>query len=419
MQDINNYHCFTIGHSNHPIEKFLDLLKKYDIDHVIDIRSNPFSKYQPQYNENNLKDLLSAKNIRYLFFGDKLGGRYKDSKYLYPDGTVDYNKVRKRPEFLEGIQEIEHMMKGGKSPVLLCSEKDPFDCHRFVLVSKNISNDGFSVHHILQDGTTISNSDLERKLQDHYHNYSTDLESLYEQRNKDIMHKVQASKIDLIRKKGLKKSHDIQLTDEHFQPTVRSSNMPDEKITVPDVSSSINESIQPYDNPQPVISSQKRMRKKGSFKIDETSSEGTIRVFTIGFTKKSATKFFETLSNNDIRLLIDIRLNNKSQLAGFTKEEDLKYFLKKICDIDYLHMEICAPSEELLKKYQKKEITWKEYEKEYRNLLKNREIIVKFDKNKLKDVCFLCSEPKPDQCHRRLLTEYLQKNLPDLDVIHL
>ena len=152
---------------------------------------------------------------------------------------------------------------------------------------------------------------------------------------------------------------------------------------------------------------------------NQQSDDKSIRIFTIGFTQKSAQKFFDVLSNNNVKLLIDVRLNNKSQLAGFTKAEDLKYFLKKICGIEYLHMPLCAPSEELLKKYQKKEIKWPEYEKEYQDILKKREVQIKFNNNNLNSACFLCSEPKPDQCHRRLLAEYLKQYFPKVEIIHL
>jgi uncharacterized protein (DUF488 family) len=144
-----------------------------------------------------------------------------------------------------------------------------------------------------------------------------------------------------------------------------------------------------------------------------------MKVFTIGFTKKTAEHFFETLSKNGVTTLADIRLNNKSQLAAFAKEDDLKYFLKKICSIDYQHLPQCAPTEELLKKYQKKEIAWKGYEKEYKDLINKREVVKLFDKNKLANTCFLCSEPTSEQCHRRLLVEYLKDHFPDIEIVHL
>ncbi len=144
-----------------------------------------------------------------------------------------------------------------------------------------------------------------------------------------------------------------------------------------------------------------------------------MKTFTIGFTKKTAEQFFEALSRNGVKSLTDIRLNNKSQLAAFAKEEDLRYFLKKICAIEYRHLPQCAPTEELLKKYQKKEIDWKGYENEYNDLINKRNVAKLFDEGTLDNTCFLCSEPTPEKCHRRLLVEYLKDHFPDIEIVHI
>jgi uncharacterized protein (DUF488 family) len=144
-----------------------------------------------------------------------------------------------------------------------------------------------------------------------------------------------------------------------------------------------------------------------------------MKVFTIGFTKKSAEQFFDTLTKNGVTRLMDIRLNNKSQLAAFAKADDLKYFLKKICGIEYRHIPQCAPSEELLKKYQNKEIDWAGYEKEYKALINKRNVASLFDKTNLANSCFLCSEPTAEQCHRRLLVEYLKEHFSDIEIVHI
>jgi len=104
-----------------------------------------------------------------------------------------------------------------------------------------------------------------------------------------------------------------------------------------------------------------------------------LKLYTIGFTKKSVEQFFRLLKKNNVKCVIDIRLNNKSQLAGFTKEEDLKYFLQAIAGIDYCHMLLFAPTDEILKKYRGKEISWDDYQKEYVNLLDSRNALNSFD----------------------------------------
>lgn len=144
-----------------------------------------------------------------------------------------------------------------------------------------------------------------------------------------------------------------------------------------------------------------------------------MKLYTIGFTKKSARDFFETLVANNVEKLIDIRLNNKSQLAGFAKSADLKYFLKKIANIEYEHRPEFAPTEDLLKKYQKKEVGWGEYEQQYKKILDERDILKNLDYSILDNAVLLCSEPTADKCHRRLLAEYLSNNNNEIEFVHL
>lgn len=149
-----------------------------------------------------------------------------------------------------------------------------------------------------------------------------------------------------------------------------------------------------------------------------------MKLYTIGFTKKSAKQFFELLKNNDIQKLLDIRLNNASQLAGFTKSADLKYFLKELCNIQYAHNVGLAPTKDILDDYKKKKITWKEYEERFNSLLDRRNINGSLTKDFVNDsetICLLCSESTPENCHRRLVAEYIKRQLPDsnIEIIHL
>ena len=145
-----------------------------------------------------------------------------------------------------------------------------------------------------------------------------------------------------------------------------------------------------------------------------------ITLFTIGFTKKSAEHFFILLRNNGVKQLTDIRISNSSQLAGFAKGKDLEFFVKEICHIPYRHIADFAPSKELLDQWHKQEVTWKEYEKIYIQLLKDRDILRKYGIKAFDGSCFLCSEDTPEQCHRRLLAEYLQEHSSEqVKIIHL
>lgn len=147
-----------------------------------------------------------------------------------------------------------------------------------------------------------------------------------------------------------------------------------------------------------------------------------MKIYTIGFTQKSAEQFFELIRKNKIELLIDVRLNNRSQLAGFTKGTDLAYFLKEICGTKYVHCDEFAPSKELLSGYQKGDISWADYEKQFDAIMEKRGAYKKY-LNRFQDfdrVCLLCSEPTPEQCHRRLVAEKVQSTAPDkVEVIHI
>jgi len=147
-----------------------------------------------------------------------------------------------------------------------------------------------------------------------------------------------------------------------------------------------------------------------------------LKIFTIGFTKKSAQKFFRLLEENNISYLLDIRLNNVSQLAGFAKGNDLEYFTNTILGIPYKHDTRLSPTKELLDKYKNKEIDWGGYEDEFKQIMTNRnmrEIIMEEYNGRIENVCLLCSEHNSEQCHRRLVAENIANILPNIEIIHL
>jgi uncharacterized protein (DUF488 family) len=142
-------------------------------------------------------------------------------------------------------------------------------------------------------------------------------------------------------------------------------------------------------------------------------------MFTIGFTKKSAKRFFELLRASGAKRLVDVRLNNVSQLAGFAKKDDLAYFLREICGMDYVHLPALAPTQEMLDQYKKEHGDWKTYESRFLDLMRQRRIEDATPKEVVEDGCLLCSEDKPQFCHRRLVVEYLKQHWRDVDVCHL
>jgi uncharacterized protein (DUF488 family) len=144
-----------------------------------------------------------------------------------------------------------------------------------------------------------------------------------------------------------------------------------------------------------------------------------IKLYTIGFTGKSAENFFNLLRNSQVKKIVDTRINNTSQLSGFAKGPDLNFFVKEIGNISYEHNIDFAPTKELLSRYRDKKITWPEYEIEYLNLLDMRKVAQKTDIEKLHENCLLCSEHTPEKCHRRLLAEYLKHVKNGIEIIHL
>jgi uncharacterized protein (DUF488 family) len=145
----------------------------------------------------------------------------------------------------------------------------------------------------------------------------------------------------------------------------------------------------------------------------------TLNLFTIGFTKKTAETFFYLLKTAGIKRVVDVRLNNVSQLAGFSKREDLKYFLKEIGNIEYVHLPHLAPTKDILNAYKKHKGSWEDYEKSFLSLMRGRCIEKSVPQDLLEGGCLLCSEDKPHHCHRRLVAEYLSEKWEHVQVRHL
>jgi uncharacterized protein (DUF488 family) len=145
----------------------------------------------------------------------------------------------------------------------------------------------------------------------------------------------------------------------------------------------------------------------------------SLDLFTIGFTKKTAEDFFNLLKKSGVKRVIDTRLNNDSQLAGFKKKNDLAYFLKTIADIDYVHLPELAPTKDILDEYKKNKGDWETYEDRFYKLIEKRKIETQVSPDLIDGACLLCSEAKPHHCHRRLLAEYLNGKWGNIKIHHL
>lgn len=162
---MNNFKLvYTIGHSTHNLEYFLKLLQKHEINCLIDVRSIPASKYNPQYNKEYLNNFLKNNAIIYMHFGQEFGARHDDESVLNDEGIVDFELFRKTYLFQNGIERLDDGISKGYKIVLMCSEGNPLDCHRFGMISVYLEEIGIKVEHILKDGSINSHEELEEEL---------------------------------------------------------------------------------------------------------------------------------------------------------------------------------------------------------------------------------------------------------------
>lgn len=197
---------YTIGCSTNSLEEFTELLKIHKVNCVVDVRSTPFSKYTSQFNRETLQRYLNQHKILYIWMGKEFGAR-RDNRNLYSvQGYLDFEKVRKDIDFLSGVQRIKKGIAKGYKISLMCTEKDPIDCHRTILVAKGLKDNDIDVKHILQDGRLITQNKIEERLLDMYFkdrnqinfdmllgNSKTEeemIEEAYKRRNKEIGYEI-------------------------------------------------------------------------------------------------------------------------------------------------------------------------------------------------------------------------------------
>lgn len=159
---------FTIGHSSHQLEYFFSLLKKQDINFLVDVRSVPFSKYTPQFNKEDLKKFLLGNGIYYLFMGQEFGARREDTSLYTDEGYLNFEKVAKSKLFNVGIERIITGIEKGFRIAFMCTEKDPVDCHRNILVARAFYKLNYAIDNILENGKIQDQASLEKRLLDMY-----------------------------------------------------------------------------------------------------------------------------------------------------------------------------------------------------------------------------------------------------------
>lgn len=147
---------FTIGYGGRSLDDFLSLLEQFQVEYLVDVRSKPYSKFQPEFSAEALKRRLREAGIRYVFMGDRLGGRPDIPSCYTPDGRIDYTKLAGKEFYLNGINRLHKAWKGGHRIVLMCSEKKPEDCHRSKLIGRTLTEANIEVLHIDEEGKLLT-----------------------------------------------------------------------------------------------------------------------------------------------------------------------------------------------------------------------------------------------------------------------
>lgn len=188
----------TIGHSNHPIARFLELLQQHRIEAVADVRSTPHSRFNPQFGRNRLQEALGASQIHYVFLGAELGARSRDPDCYDADGRVSYERLARADLFRQGLERLRAGMSGHRI-ALMCAEREPLDCHRAILVARELERSSIPVAHILADGTLESHEHAMQRLATSLQLTGTDLFRSAAQ-VKEQAYNLQAARIAYVKK---------------------------------------------------------------------------------------------------------------------------------------------------------------------------------------------------------------------------
>jgi uncharacterized protein (DUF488 family) len=155
---------YTIGHSNHSMQFFVDLLRQHNIEVLVDVRSQPFSRFTPHFNSRELKEAVTGAGFKYLFMGKELGGRPEGDEFYNAQGQANYDLWSQNPLFLQGIERLQTGI-AKYQVVMMCTEENPTDCHRNLLVAKSLDELGIDIRHIRADGTLQSHADIQKDRQ--------------------------------------------------------------------------------------------------------------------------------------------------------------------------------------------------------------------------------------------------------------
>lgn len=349
----------TIGYGNNGLEQIVQKIKELRVNCIVDVRARPYSKFNISFNKEELRARLSEEKISYFWLGSKLGGRYDKISLCDNLGRVDYEKVANSERFKEGITELLNIMQK-HNVCILCSEKDPLRCHRFLLISRYLKE--YNIHHVMPDFTLLSNSALEEKLfklnsgQRQLSIFSEDNEESFETK--------------AYRAQSLKTAY-------------------------------VSEKV-------------KEWLKCG---ITEDIPE-KIKLFTIGCEGKTAEKFFTLLKEHKVKRLIDVREKPSASFPVFATYPDIAY-LCRLNQIEYERKSGLLPLYDDRFLLKEKIISFAEFSRRYMAMLENENKLLELMSEELSGTCFFGFEEDYKKTYRAIITKTLRQNMKNVVVRHL
>lgn len=345
----------TVGYGNMNVKEFINKIKSLRINCIVDVRTRPYSKYNLGFNKEELRDRLNDEGISYFWFGNKLGGRYDKIKYCNNQGIVDYEKVALCEKFIEGIKEFEKLIFK-YNVCIMCSEKDPLKCHRFLLISRALKQ--YNIYHILSDGNLIKNADLERMMFS-FHGNLNQL-SLFDNEQESF-------EVRSYREQGFKTAY--------FSSKVK--DLLSQGVT--------------QDLPEKV------------------------KIYCIGCNEKTAEEFFSLLNEYKVKKIVDVRENNRDVNNVFAVYPDIVYYLKLHC-IEYERITSLIPNLEI---QAVKVDNVNKYLKKYGEYITQNNGLSSLLTDDLDGTCFLGTEADYKKCYRQVITRELKKLNSNISVKHL
>lgn len=355
---MNNRKGFmTIGYGNMGIIDFMVKIKSLRVNCIIDVRTRPYSKYNVSFNKEELRDRLNDEGISYFWFGNKLGGKYDLIKYCDLEGRVDYEKVSTSEKFIDGIKELEKLIPR-YNICIMCSEKDPMKCHRFLLISRILKE--YNIYHIMSNDSLVKNVDLEKKLLEMYGRFNQI--SMFDYENME------------------------SLETKAYRAQSQKTAYVSEKV--------------------------RELLSKG---ITEDVPE-KINIYCIGTENKTAVEFFNLLKEYKVKRIIDVRDYVTKDKVAFATYPDIAYYLK-LNLISYEIVHTLVASDRCIKIREHNSLAG--YLETYREQINRNNGLLSLLTDELDGTCFLGYDEDYRNCHRHIVIKELKKRCSNIRVRHL